>query len=113
MTEPQTDQTWRQFVEMLGGDPDGQAYEHSFTLGPVSLEQLSQAGADLKDGAALRKLREALPGHVVTVKADAMAYGRGWLVSAEDGPARAMYALEGTIAEAADKCREALEVTDD
>jgi len=77
-----------------------------FEAGAMSV--IEEQTQDALDGAALRRLREALPSHVVTVKADAMAYGSGWLVSAEDGPNSAMYALEATIIEAADKCREAL-----
>lgn len=90
----------------LQGHADDLPSERAVAM--LDTEPMAQTAKDEADGAALRRLREALPGHVVTVKGDAAAYGLQWLVSAEDGPDSAFYALENTIAEAADKCREAL-----
>jgi len=122
------DPTTRLLIEALGGDPDGQAYEHSFTPGPVSLEQLAEAGADLKAGAAMRLLIEALPEEyrqrarehmealtVAILTPDAEHPGYGIEIQIPDGIYEGASIYESgtgsTLAEAADKCREALEAT--
>ena len=66
---------------------------------------------DALDGAALRRLREALPeGWTVAVSTEAASYRGAWMVSRRrsgtDEAASEHYAA--TIAEAADACREAL-----
>ena len=63
-----------------------------------------KAAQDLRDGAALRRLREALPRAVrVQVVFDPARYSDQVVVSTPD-----YVALGQTLAEAADKCREAL-----
>lgn len=59
---------------------------------------------DHEDGAALRRLREALPENGwLELYVDVSVYGSGVLVKTEG-----YRALAATIAEAADECREAL-----
>ena len=67
---------------------------------------------DGEEGAALRKLREALPSGRIVMTIDRPVLGESITIEI-DNVAEGHVVLAATIAEAADECREALEVTDD
>ena len=66
-----------------------------------------QGAQDEADGRALRLLREALP-HNSTLEAHIPHGARAWLVNVWDGEDSLAAAIHADLAEAADKCREAL-----
>lgn len=102
-------------VEMLlhaiadGATPQSEPRTHTFTPGPVSVEQLAEAWADLSDGRALRELRGELPqgwGFDLSVDNEGMGSIIFWGPDGDQiGPPRVWYP---TIAEAAGAARKAL-----
>jgi hypothetical protein len=77
--------------------------DYTMSAGTVAAQDVTGSLQDLMDGAALRRLREALPDMTLTAE-----YVAEWhlTVSLHGQPLWQGYGA--TIAEAADKCREAL-----
>lgn len=86
--------SFKEFHEIVDAADGGNAY---FLRG--------QAAQDLRDGEALRRLREALP---EDCRLDVMWTSGGQVVVTGSGPGVDQCNTGATIAEAADKCREAL-----